>query len=121
MVSREEVQLSFSARAACSGADLVTLWYCGRLRLKAEISSDLVTDEELRVEFVNRKEYLDFQLSVTKRGFWSINQLGMAPGALHLRIILFLKWHLNIASSLCNPLRISFFPSKGLGVLIADN
>lgn len=70
---------------------------------------------------MNQKEYLDFQLSVTKRGLWFINHLGVVPCPLHPRIILFLKCRLEIAGSLRNPFRILFFPSTGHGELIVDN
>lgn len=44
-----------------------------RIISHAEISSDLVKDKELRIEFVNQKEYLNFQLLMTKRGLWFFN------------------------------------------------
>lgn len=67
---------------------------------------------------MNQKEYLDFQLSVTKRGLRFINHSGVVPRPLYPRIILFLKCQLEIAGSLCNPFRILFSPSTGHGQLI---
>lgn len=69
-----------------------------------------VKNRELRIEFLNQKEYLNFQLLRTKRGLWFFSQLGVVPSPLCHRIILFLKCSLEIASSLWNPLGFLSFP-----------